>query len=427
MKFRLTVPKTVPKTVEKIYIIRMEEPQYSKVKLFIPRDKNGRITVERPWHIYFYFRNPITGKFDSRSKFIRKHGINKYYKTVKQRKLYGQKLVQAYTELLNDGYDPYENTIPQEESINFTNEIVSIEFALKKALENKKAVWAKSTIQSCVYRVDEFIAFAKRHHFSDLPSDQLMRKHVVEFLRTIKDSGQSMTSVNNYRNTLGSILSEMVQLEYLPYNFIRDIKKERSNPVRNHPFTNRQVADIKKYLEANDPYLLTYIRVISYSFLRNSEVLRLTVGDVDLKNRLITVKTKDRSLEKVFIIDQLMDIFKKMQLEQHPKSHFVFSRNDGPGEWEAELKTKKKVFSDRFRPVKKKFNFGREFTLYSFRHTFAINLYNQFISQGLSETEALIKMLPITRHRSIDMASNYVREKQRMLPRDYSKDISIDL
>ena len=44
---------------------------------------------------------------------------------------------------------------------------------------------------------------------------------------------------------------------------------------------------------------------------------------------------------------------------------------------------------------------------------------------GLTENEAMSKMISITRHDSVDGLSNYLREK-KMLPKVYTQKITID-
>ncbi|WP_114490891.1 tyrosine-type recombinase/integrase [Candidatus Ulvibacter alkanivorans] len=426
MSRKVYLSKKVPKKVPKILIVNSDKMDYSEVKLFIPKDSRGRATLDRPWYIWFNYRNPKTGKFDSSSKFNFKLGINRY-KTVAQRKACGKNLVGAFTRLLKEGYNPYENTIPINNALTFEVTEVTFFEAITQALKDKKTTWAESTSASVDFRINKFIDFATTHKFIHNPARDIKRAHIVEFLKYIKRKGETATSVNNYRAAISGVFSQMVENSHIEHNFVKDIRKEKSNPVKNHPFTTAQISDIRNYLEVNDPYLLDYLRVLAYSFLRNREVLRLRVKDVDLTNRLLTDKTKTKAIEKVFIIDQLYEILVKMNLEKYDPNSFVFTPNGHPAYWEASEKSKTDHFGHRFKAVKRHFNLGREYGIYSFRHSFAVNIYEHFIASGLSQSEAISKMLPITRHDSVEGLKNYLREKRRMLPKDFSHTISIDL
>jgi len=410
------------------YIVKMEKPVYSAPKLYIPKDANGKTTLDKRWYVYYYYRNPKSDLFDSKSKFKVKGGINKYG-TVKLRKDAGKNLILTLTQMLADGLNPYTKVSPTPTNSNFINfslEEVSVSESILKALEDKKQSWSDKSYQGTAYRVLEFVEFAEHYGFAPLPVKNIQRQHVVEFLNQLKDQNKSPRSVNNYRNVLSSIFSQMVENRHIENNFVLGIRKEKARPLKNHPFSEGQIEDIKKYLSANNSYLLDFIRVLGYSFLRNTEVVRLRIGDIDLKNRIISVETKTQALEKVYITDQLHKLFLKMQLSKYSPSDFLFTRWGAPGTWEANLSTKKKFFSDGFRPVKKEFGFGPEFTIYSFRHSFALNVYDNFVKQGLNEIEAKTRMLPITRHRSIEALSNYLRDLKTMLPKNFSGNITLD-
>jgi integrase len=117
----------------------------------------------------------------------------------------------------------------------------------------------------------------------------------------------------------------MVENGDLEFNFVPGIKKVKQNPVKNHPYSPRQMQDIKTYLLANDPYLLDFIRVLGYSFLRNREVLRLKVKNIDLRNRMLTDKTKAKALEKIFIVDQLHEYFTALDLRRLNSEDYIFT------------------------------------------------------------------------------------------------------
>jgi hypothetical protein len=60
------------------------------------------------------------------------------------------------------------------------------------------------------------------------------------------------------------------------------------------------------------------------------------------------------------------------------------------------------------------------------RHSFAVDLYNSFINSGATTVEAEMKMLPITRHKSLSGLRNYLRDVGALLPKDYGHNFTID-
>lgn len=164
--------------------------------------------------------------------------------------------------------------------------------------------------------------------------------------------------------------------------------------------------------------------MIASSFLRNNEVATLLVGDVDLRyNQITATQTKTRAIDKVYIIEPLLEIFERMQLQNYPSNYNIFTPTGEPAEWTSTPGSKSNFFSKRFRKVKKHFGFGAEYGIYSFRHSFAVHLLDTFMKRGMGYREAVNKMLPITRHESLQTLENYLREKKSALSKDYSLEI----
>jgi len=107
--------------------------------------------------------------------------------------------------------------------------------------------------------------------------------------------------------------------------------------------------------------------------------------------------------------------------------HDLFTNKNIPRNWdEATLKSKVDYFGKRFGKVKKALGYGREYGLYSFRHTAILDLYNSLVDEGMSEQEILFKLMPITQHKSIAGLKNYLRNHKKSLPKDHSDIYTID-
>ena len=58
-------------------------------------------------------------------------------------------------------------------------------------------------------------------------------------------------------------------------------------------------------MEQHDPILLLFVQFVSYNFLRPIEVCRLTIEDIDLEDRKIYLKAKNK-LVKIKIIPEML-------------------------------------------------------------------------------------------------------------------------
>lgn len=89
--------------------------------------------------------------------------------------------------------------------------------------------------------------------------------------------------------------------------------------------------NIYSYLEKNDPILLLFIKFISYNFLRPVEVCRLKVGDLDIKDKKLYVRAKNKAV-KIKIIPEIL-ISDLPDLSSMNTDDFLFTPSKIGGEW----------------------------------------------------------------------------------------------
>ncbi|OAB79759.1 tyrosine-type recombinase/integrase [Cochleicola gelatinilyticus] len=425
------IPLTNAPTNAPSLVVEIVKMEYSEVKLHIPKTMvNGKkvpsVAPGARWYVYFYYRNPDTGKFDSRSKFDFKHGINRY-KTVAQRKAFGKSLVRAYTRLLSEGFNPYEKTFPP--NFNYYDPSVSVSAALNDALKQKKAELAPNTFSDWKYRLKAFLIYAKLQGFDQLPADDIKPRHVIMFLNQLDQSGKS---INNFRSCLGSLFSKLLNDTVISSNPVTAIKKRKENPTKNKPFTPGEIQDIKTKLSKENPDLLLFMRFVALAFLRPVEVVRIRIKDIDLEGSKLTVRTKTENNATVRLIPQLKNYLTEiLNQDTYNPEDFLFTSSGTPGPYTYRGKTVKEAgrrdwFTSQFAQVKKSMQFDHRYGIYSLRHSFSVNLYNSFIAAGATTAEAELKMLPITRHKSVSGLRNYLRDIGALMPGDYSKNITID-
>lgn len=178
----------------------------------------------------------------------------------------------------------------------------------------------------------------------------------------------------------------------------------------------QDVDKIYSYLDKEDPLLLLFIQFVSYNFLRPIEVARLRVEDIDLVNKTLTVRAKNKVLKTKIIPDILVSEITKMRLTR--KHYFLFTP-DGVGEWKVTETFRRRWFGDRFNKVKEALNIGDNYTLYSFRHTFITKLYRE-LRKTYSKRDTEDNLMLITGHSTLTALQKYLRDIDAELPQDYS-------
>ncbi|WP_435415028.1 tyrosine-type recombinase/integrase [Polaribacter aestuariivivens] len=394
---------------------------YTKPKIFIPTkivDGKKVPTIEKGkyWYVYYYYRNPVTGVLE---KYIEKQGINRI-KTITERKRAIKNLQKAVLLYLQKGYNPFEDL---KESL-VDKENFTMQEAFKIAIEEKSKVWSIATKKGNIIIFNLFTNWLQKNNLLNEDIKKLTKRHVILFLNSLK---VNPTTRNSYRRIISSVIGQLVADEIIQTNFVNSIPKLKETPVKNKAFTKQEITNIKNYLLKEDPYLYTFIKFVMYGFMRPVEVTRIQIKDINLTRNIIQIKSKTETTATIYITSQLKETIAAMQLENYNKTDFLFTKFFKPGKWETETeKAKPNFFTNRFKKVKEQLGFGKEYGIYSFRHSSAVDLFTSYIKQGLTDLEARHKMMPITRHKSIDSLNKYLRGIGASLPKDYSDDYTLD-
>lgn len=416
---------TVPLKVPVIFFQKM----FSTPKLYIPKIKGtNKPDISKSWYVFYYYRNNKTGKMQ---KFIEKRGINRF-KNITQRKEAGNNLRKARHYLLQNGYSPF--AFKEETQVLAETESFTISEALNIALKEKNKVWSESTIDVNRAMYNAFVKWLEKNNLSDKDIKELTKRHIVIFLNQLKkkdNTNASATTRNNHKRLISSLIAKLVADDIMDNNFVENIPLLKSNPQKNKPYTKKQLEAIKKYLLEKDTNLYEFMQFVMYALMRPIEVCRLQVKDVDLENNIIKVRTKTEVSATILIIEPLRRLLLKMNLEKYKPNDFLFSKEGKPSFWETEKeKSKVDFFGRRFQKLKKeigdKIHLDKDHNIYSARHTVALDLYNSFKNQGLTDLEAKHKLMTITRHKSLSGLENYLRDIGASLPEDYSDDYTLN-
>jgi integrase len=398
-----------------------------------PKIYSANGDLKKRWYIYFSYRNPKSGKLKRVTPFY--GNVNKY-KTKEERLSVLVTYRKVLLKLLKQGYNPYvDNTelylqIHSKESQVLdkekSNGLISIAakptMTLKEAfdfgLKQKEKLVNSTTKRGYDNHVKNFLKWLNESHPELKTIDSLNKQVVTGFLNGILEK-TSARNRNNYRTDLSSIMQVLEDNDIIALNYIKKIPVLKSIPERNKTYTNKTQEDIFEYLEEKDPILLLYIKFISYNFLRPIEVSRLTLGDINIKDRTMQFKAKNSPLKTKIIPEILWDDLP--DLSKLNKELVLFTPEQIGGVWETEVNNKRDYFSKRFKKVvKNHFGLNKDYGLYSFRHTYITKLYRALMKDS-SPFEAKSKLMLITGHSSMIALEKYLRDIDAELPADYSE------
>ena len=404
-----------------------------------------KLALSKEWFVYYSFRDPKSRKLKRQSHI--KAGANRH-KSMRVRLKVLKTLQRNLFLLLENGFNPYEDnttnkerflgkqekTIDQTEivsikpattsnkeqqveidKIEVINEI-SISEAFKFGLEIKKRELNSNSYNGYVSHINRFEKWLTEKELNDKGISTITKPLAIEYLNSVLHVSSSRNR-NNYRASISSLFTTLEDNEVIKDNFIKKIKNLKTTPERNKTYTPKMQKDIYEYMQKNDPILLLFVKFISYNLLRPIEVCRLKIKDIDVNDKKLYVKAKNKAVKIKIIPDHLLKEIP--DLSEMDRKMLLFTPTKIGGEWEANESNRRDHFSKRFKEVKDYFNLGADYGLYSFRHTFITKLYQELRKQ-YTQFEAKSRLMLITGHATMTALEQYLRDIDAELPKDYS-------
>ncbi|AOW20786.1 tyrosine-type recombinase/integrase [Urechidicola croceus] len=390
----------------------------------------------KKWYLYYSFRDPNTGDLKRQTNI--KGNANKF-SDKRNRYNYLKSLQRSLIEVLEAGFNPYVDNSELEEKMfgdiisenqnkNTSKKIkeiavqpkdvqCTIKKAFAKGLRLKERVMNKNSFTKYKSRILRFEKWLELKAIEKQEITQIDKKLVIEYLNHVLENS-SPRNRNNTRADISSLFQILEDNELIRENFVKKINVLKSVPKRNKTYTPTLQNEIYEYLEKKDSHLLLFVKFISYNFLRPIEVCRLRIEDIDVVDRKIYVKAKNSPV-KIKIIPEIL-LKELPDLKEKDPKDFLFIQNGVGGNWAIEETNKRDYFTKKFKQVKNHFGLGKEYGLYSFRHTFITRLYRE-LRQENSPFEAKSKLMLITGHTTMTALDKYLRDIDAELPEDYSK------
>lgn len=219
----------------------------------------------------------------------------------------------------------------------------------------------------------------------------------IAFLRHLKDSARSHTTINAYRSTISTLFRSLKrEIPVNPFDDTRKLKERRKSYLY---FDEHMQADLREIIAAEDPELWLACQCQYYLLLRPNELRTIKVGAFNLRSATVRVEgeiSKNQNTQTITIPDEFIQ--RLSHLNSYPPHFFLFSTNGKPG-----LKPRtKKTFPDRHQRLLKRHNIDDQFyKFYSWKHTGAVMYYLATGDvKGLKEQG---------RWHSLDMVNEYLK------------------
>jgi integrase len=359
------------------------------------------------WYIEFYVWDVQKNRLE-RKRF---YDVNNYV-TSEERKSYANRKVHELNELLKEGYHIDKNKIYETESEEIKSYTVTE--AIEYALKIKKSSLRDTSYPSYKSTVGKILKWLKNNKIAALDIthfDKLKAVYFDDYL--LVECHCAAKTINGHISYLKSLFQILVDREVIINNPFKNLSKHKEADSRkNIAYNEAQIEKIKKIIIGNDVQLWLYIQFIYYCFLRPNEIRQLKYNYIKLDDRKIFIPkhiSKNGKDGFVSIPETFYNELKNLKLPIN-ENEYVFKRQNG------NLPISKNMMGERFRKLIKALNLGKDYTLYSWKHSGVVAAYKAGIDiktiqsqcrhQSLEQTDIYLKSLGLC----INLAINKMPE-----------------
>ncbi|RUT68704.1 hypothetical protein D0817_20300 [Flavobacterium cupreum] len=284
--------------------------------------------LSKSWFIYFRYDKKL---------FRFKYGIN-YINNYKKREAESNILRDALHQKLKEGWNPLlPELIIDDPKLTF---IESLDFAIEK----KKPNIGPKTLSGYSGTIKFMKDSSEALSLNNLLICDTKRAHIKLMMEKAAEQRKwTNNAYNKHLNHLKAILSELIQWDIIQTNPAHKINNLAVAESRaNIPASDNDFFKIKTEMQNNHRNFWNFCSTIFYTGIRPEEILKITLGMVDLNNAKITLPpeiTKTNRERVVPINQHLIEIFKSMNFINLPDTYYLFGsfRQKGKGNVGAKL------------------------------------------------------------------------------------------
>ena len=179
-------------------------------------------------------------------------------------------------------------------------------------------------------------------------------------------------TINKFMDLLKQIMKVNVELEYIPYSPIANIKKLKEEINEIQIIKNDTIENILKYIESlSDNFINCRNRLIIYLMndtgVRINELVNIEIKNINIENNSVYLSyTKTHEPRLVFLQETTIKALKSY-LKWHNGNKYLLLSTNG-------VKVNRDSLYHFLEQIKKELNITQSITPHKWRHTFATNL-----------------------------------------------------
>jgi len=367
-------------------------PEFSKPFLdYIPAE----LKANKDWIIIYYVMDPIARKL------VRKRKRVPLHKKISERRKLAKKMIVTINSRLSRGWNPIiENEAPKSLRL--------ILDATTEYLNTLKRDFDTGTIRKDTYRT--YISFIANFN-NWLKNTGNNKEYILNFNATLIsdfldfiyiERKNTARTYNNYLMALRQFSKYLIQKGYKNHDATNVFSTKRNAPKKRGLIERNEIENIFNELDKNFNELSLVCKLIYYCYIRPTELSRLQVKDILIKDRLIYLSPENSKKSSGYLtvptelIQQLA-----LHISKASNNDYLFSLNEcKPGGEQGNGK----LYYDRWQKfiVKKGFTSNPIYSLKDSGITFALD-------NGVSP----VSVMNQARHSDLSITTAYLRKPQK--------------
>jgi len=355
---------------------------------------------EHQWYISFWCPNP-----DNPSQFLRVRKMDDInaFKGYQARMKRSRYWITYYTEKLIEGWNPFNKVI--EDTVREKKSAFTLSYSIKLYLKEKQFSVSLNTYHKYKYCLEGFLQWMTEKKLADLHIENVDLRHVLEYRN---HQLENKTWANKTSNTFIAACSTFFRYMIDNYEYviiknpIRGVKKLSFTVKGNKAYSEAQIAALKKIMLRDNPYLYFFCQTIYNTCTRpQAETRLLKCGDFDFNRKVLCIRadiSKTNVTQYIPLSDSFITLLKENGIDTAFPEYYVFTSLKSPGERPLHQESLQNWFSD----IKKELNMGREYTLYSWKHTRNIHAWQ--------DTKDVMFIKTLNRHTILETTMIYLRD-----------------
>ena len=271
------------------------------------------------WIVEYYAENPLTKNLERKK--IRLTRLVSRYKSIKDARLHANKMVMALNIKLSTGWNPF---FTDDDARLYT----SVESVREKFLQEKEKEIRKDAMRSYLSLTSIFVNWLKAskniQYFS-----MINRITAVKFMDyAYGDRNVSPTTYNSYLKFYRSFFNWAKVKCYTKENPFVTIKKKpkvEKKRIIIPSDTREEVANHILSFPEEKNYLIV-LKLVYSALLRPSEIKKLKIENIDLKQKIIIVPgsiSKNKKQRIVSLSEDVVNSLKMLNLDYFPKKYYA--------------------------------------------------------------------------------------------------------